>query len=139
MKRTLSFVLLSMLVALLIAAPLAAQTLKPGSAIFVAPGEFSPEISAAIMKKKVPVILTTIEDKADYVLTAETDAQKEGAAERVTKVLVLGAWAGSGRSRETAVTLTDKAGTVIWAYQTNKAKAQSAAEGVAKHLKDTVK
>jgi hypothetical protein len=120
---------------------LGAQTGKipTGSVIFVAPGDFSTEISAAIMKKKVPVSLTTVQEKADYVLTAKTDAQKEGTGERVAKVLVLGGFAGSGKSRDTSVTLTSKDGIVVWAYQTNKAKAQSAAEGVAKHLKDTIK
>ena len=58
--------------------------------------------------------------------------------ERVAKVLVLGWGAGSGKSRETSIVVTDTNGTVLFAYNTNKGNFQSAAEGVAKNLKNHI-
>lgn len=115
-------------------APLPSQ-----AALYIEPSEMGAAIAAALIKKQVPVYVTTDKEKATHVLTATTAAQKEGTGERVAKVLILGAWAGSGKSRDTSVTVVDAAGNLVFAYTTRKADMQSAAEGVAKHIKNHIK
>ncbi len=110
-----------------------------GATVYIVPGEFSAAISAAMIKKGVPVTVTLDELTAEYRLTAETEAKREGTGERVAKVLMLGAFAGSGQSRDTSVIVTRVAdNAMVWAYNTRKPNAQSAAEGVAKHFKNHI-
>jgi hypothetical protein len=126
----------------LLTSPAFAQTrVAPGSVLFVDAADpgLTTAIAAAIQKKKVPVTLTTREEHADYVLRVVTDAQKEGTGERIAKVALLGAFAGSGKSRQTAMTLEDRTGAIVFSYQTTKVKLQSASEGIAKHLGDHMK
>ena len=107
--------------------------------LFIEPSEMGSAIAAALIKKKVPVLVTTDKAKATHVLTATTSAEKEGTGERVAKVVMLGSFAGSGKSRDTSVTVVDAAGSLVFAYTTKKASLQSAAEGVAKHIHNHIK
>lgn len=104
--------------------------------LYVEPSEMGTAITAALIKKHVPVQITVDADKATHVLNATTDAKQEGTGERMAKVVMLGAFAGSGKSRDTSITIADKkSGAIVFAYNTRKADKQSAAEGVAKNLK----
>jgi len=135
MKRAL---LLWVAVCLSVSLSAQAARIPSGAMLYVEPSDFSPALSAAILKKKVPVQLTTNRESASYFLAPVSEEDKEGTGERVAKVLVLGWGAGSGKSRETSIVVTDTNGTVLFAYNTNKGNFQSAAEGVAKNLKNHI-
>jgi hypothetical protein len=60
---------------------------RPNATIFVENSEFGRALSAAILKKKVPVNVTTNRERADFFMEEGSNATKEGAAERVTKIL----------------------------------------------------
>jgi hypothetical protein len=115
-----------------------AARIPPGVVLYVEPTDFGQALSAAILKKQVPVRVTTDREKATYFLTSTTQAKTEGQGERIAKVLVLGAWAGNGKSRDSSVSITDANGVVAFAYNTRKSNFQSAAEGVAKNLKNHI-
>jgi hypothetical protein len=86
----------------------------------------------------VPVRITTDREKASYFLESVSEAKTEKTGERVAKVIMLGVWAGSGKSFDASVSITDKDGAVVFAYNSKKSNFQSAAEGVAKNLKQHI-
>lgn len=105
-----------------------------GPKVFVAPMEngFNTYISAALMKKHVPVTIVADRAQADFEITGAAESQKAGWA----KILMT----GSVRSDEQAsIQITNlKSGEVVWAYAVNKSNSffgkQSAAESCAKHF-----
>lgn len=135
--RTATFVLIA---ALASAASLQAQNgrIPADAMLYIEATDFGHALSAAILKKKVPVRLTTDKEKATYFLSSTSEAKQEKTGERVAKVLVFGAFAGSGKSFDASVSVTDVEGAVVFAYSSKKGNFQSAAEGVAKHLKQHV-
>jgi hypothetical protein len=109
-----------------------------GAAVFIQNSEFGQALSAAILKKKVPVVIVTDREKADYYFAEVSNATKEGTAERVTKVLVFGIFAGSGKTFEASVNCTNRDGVVVFARNTSKPSIKAAAEDVASKLKDHI-
>ena len=135
--RHLSFVVVA---TMLLANVVMAQSprIERGAVLYVEPTQFGQALSAALIKKEVPVRVTTDRAKADYFLLETHEAKTEGQGERVAKVLVMGAWAGSGKSFEASVSVTDKDGIVLFAQNMKKGNFQSAAEGIAKHIKSYI-
>jgi hypothetical protein len=115
------------------------NTLKPNDVIYIEDSDFGQAMSGAIMKKKVPVLVTTARDKASFFLEESSKATKEGTGERVAKVLAFGAFAGSGKTYEASVRLTNTEGIVLFAHNSKKENIRSAAEDVANKLKDYLK
>ena len=113
--------------------------IAPNSVIYVEESEFGQALSGALMKKKVPVLVTTARDKATFFMEETSKADKEGTGERVAKVVALGVFAGSGRSYEASVRLTNSDGIVLFAHNARKSNARSAAEEVAKKLGEYIK
>jgi len=128
-------------VAVLFLATLTAQSqrIEPNSVVYVEESEFGQAFSAAMLKKKVPLMVTTNKEKASLFITETSKAEKEGAAERVTKVVALGMFAGSGKSYEASVTLTNADGIVLWAHNAKKSDARRAAEDAAERLEEHMK
>ena len=118
----------------------AAQTARvpPNAMIFIEECEFGQALSAAIIKKKVPVMVTTNREKAEFVMIETSIATKEGAGEHVAKVLAFGSFAGSGKTYEASVTLTNPDGVVVFAHNAKKGDIRGAAEDVANKLKDHI-
>lgn len=114
------------------------ESLPSGARIYVAPmaNGFETYVAAGLEKKKVPVILVTDRDKADYELSGVSDSDKAGWA----KMLFL----GSQQTNETAsIKIVNlKTGNVVFAYsvhKTNSARGkQSAGEAVAKHINEKI-
>jgi hypothetical protein len=106
--------------------------------LFVEPTEFGQAPSAALLKKQVPVRVTTDREKATHILLETHEAKQEGQGERIAKIMVLGGFAGSGKTFEATVSVTDRDGIVLFAHNMKKSNFQSAAEGIAKHLKNHV-
>jgi hypothetical protein len=128
------------LVAVLTATVSAQQTaLKPNDVIYIEDSDFGQALAGAIMKKKVPLLVTTARDKASFFLEEASSATKEGTGERVAKVLAFGVFAGSGKTYEASVRLTNKDGIVLFAHNSKKSNIRSAAEDVANKLKDYLK
>jgi hypothetical protein len=111
------------------------KIIPPHSRVFITPieGGFDTYLSAALVKKEVPLTVVAIKEKADFEITGIAESEKAGWA----KMMFL----GSGQSNEQAsIKVTNlKTGVVAFAYAANKGSAnrgkQSAAESCAKHLK----
>ena len=116
-----------------------AITIERNAMVFVEASEFGQALSAAMLKKKVPLLVTTNRDKAQLFVEESSKAEKEGAAERVTKVIAFGVFAGSGKSYEASVTLTNADGVVLWAHNSKKSDVRRAAEDVAERLEEHMK
>jgi hypothetical protein len=117
-----------------------AQALRvPANAtVFIEESEFGQALSAAIIKKKVPVLVSTNREKAEFVITETSNATKEGTGERVAKVLAFGVFAGSGKTYEASVTVTNPDGVIVFAHNAKKGDIRGAAEDVANKLKDHI-
>jgi hypothetical protein len=105
-----------------------------GAKIFIEQAGFGMVLSAALMKKHVPVVVVTDRDKADFFLQMTSAEMREGTGERVVKVLAYGWWAGSGRSAEASVSIANRDGAIVWARSTKKDSPQKAAEDIANNL-----
>lgn len=109
------------------------------SVIYIEESEFGQALSGALVKKKVPILVTTSRDKATFYMEETSKAEKEGTGERVTKVIAFGVFAGSGKSYEASVRLTNADGIVLFAHNSRKSNARSAAEEVAKTFGQYIK
>lgn len=136
MRRTTA--LLALVVGFAISGDAQVGRVPPDAMVWVEDSEFGQALSAAIIKKHVPVVIVTDRERADFVMTESSKADKEGTAERVAKVLAFGMFAGTGKSYEASVTLTNREGIVVFAHNTTKGTIKSAAEDVAKKLRDHI-
>lgn len=109
-----------------------------GKRVFVEPQDgFESYISAAIVKKKVPVSVTTVRESADFIITSKVLPKEESTGSKIARCM-FAYCAGIGGSQTATVSLVDANGTVAWAYNVRKGGAhnyQSSAEAIAKHLK----
>jgi hypothetical protein len=127
---------------LVAALSLRAESPVPPSVFIEADNGFATAITAAMMKKHVPVVVVAEREGAKYVLkAAPVDSRDESGAGKVARCLFLDC-IGMNGSSEVSVTLTRAVdATVVWAYQVRKANSgpiavQSLSEAIAKHLKD---
>ena len=134
MKRLL---LLALTLCLSVAVSAQSLIIPRGSKLFIEPHDgFETYLTAAMLGKKVPVMVVTDRSQADFILTATTErGDKPGWASTI--------FLGKAKANEDAsVTIASKSGTVVWAYSVHKYNSrhgqQSTAEAVAKHLKGKV-
>jgi hypothetical protein len=111
--------------------------------LFIEPGTegFENYVSAAIIKKEVPVTMVTNADNADYVLKAAPVAiEKQSTGSKFARCLF--AYCAGIEDRGMASVQLHKGDTIVWSYSVNKGRGQknrqSLAEAIAKHLKDEV-
>src|SRR5579863_6619621 len=132
-----SSLVLAAALAWLMAGPVPAANIESGSTVFIEPmGGFETYLTAAFMKKRVPLHVTTNKDKAQYVISGTAASEKAGWA----KVLVM---RSAQSTEEASISIVDqKTGDVIYAYEVNKGSSargkQSAAEACAKHVKEKI-
>lgn len=112
----------------------APMRMQHGAKLFIEPSEFGMALSAALLKKRVGVVGLTDREKADFFVQTASTSSKEGGGERVAKVLMFGAFAGSGKRFEATVTITNRDGAIIFAHNSKKENFQSAAENIAKEI-----
>lgn len=110
----------------------AADKIPAGSKVFIEPMDgFDNSLSAAIMRKDVPVKIVDAKEKAEYVLTGTASTEKAGWAKTI--------FVSPKGSAHAAVQLKTTDGTLVWAYSVDKTNAykgeQSTAEAIAKHMK----
>ena len=113
--------------------------IEPNTVVYVEDSEFGQALSAGLLKKKVPLLVTTNKEKATLFINETSKAEKEGTGERVAKVIALGMFAGSGKSYEASVTMTNSDGIVLFAHNAKKSDVRRAAEDVAERLEEHMK
>jgi hypothetical protein len=89
-----------------------------------------------LQKKHVPIAVITQKDKADFIITGDSDTKKAGWA----KIVFM---ANLHSDEEASVTMVNnKSGVVVFAYAVNKKNTlhgqQTSAEACAKHLKNRI-
>ena len=118
-------------------APPANKKIPANSKVFLAPmGGFEEDLKAAIQSKKVPVVLVTDKDQADYEIAGTSDTEKASTVKKV----VMRDWHSN---EQASITVSDrKSGEVVFAYSVNKKSSahgkRSTAEACAKHLKEQI-
>lgn len=117
-----------------------AQPSAPPTVYVDAAKGFQTSLTAAIIRKKVPITVVTDKANAEYVLkAAPVDSKDESGAGKIARCLFLDCIGVNGYS-EVSVQLTRQKDTsVVWAYQVRKANSgplgvQSLSEAIAKHL-----
>jgi len=111
--------------------------IPPGSRIYVAPmGGFENYVIAGILNKKVPVVLVSERDKAEYEIRGFAHTQQAG----VAKMLFQGS---QSTNEQAGIVLQEiKSGTVVFIYTVNKPNSlrgkQSTGEAIGKHLSEAV-
>jgi hypothetical protein len=112
------------------------QRIASGSHVFIEPMDgFETYLGAAILKKKVPLLVTDDKGKADYIITGTSHIDKASWAKTI---FISGApQAGASIAIKDAHT-----GDLVFAYSVDKFNAaranQSTAEACAKHLKEAI-
>jgi hypothetical protein len=109
--------------------------------LFITPTEdnFEVYLSAAMVKKQVPVVIVTKEDGASLVLKASAiDVQKQSTGSKFARCLF--AYCAGIEDRGASTVQVLKGERVEWSYSVNKGRGQknrqSLAEAIAKHFKD---
>ena len=114
------------------------KAIPPGAKFYVAPieGGFEHYLAAAIVRKKVPVVIVTDRNKADFEITGISETDKAGWA----KMLFLGT--DASREQASIKVVNIATGEVVFGYNVHKGSSvrgkQSAAEACAKHLKKKI-
>jgi len=110
----------------------------PGSTVYIEPmNGFENYLAAALLKKKVNLIVVANRDQAQYVIAGTADQKKAGWAKM--------AFTGNIHSDDAAsVTMSDRrSGAVVFAYAVDKKNTvhgqQTTAEACAKHLEEQIK
>lgn len=113
------------------------QTASPR--IYVEPqGGFESYLSAAIVKKHVPAVVTEDKQNAAFVLTSAVLSKEESTGSKVARCLFAYCAGIQGTQTATVQLINVKTQEVVWAYNVKKGSAnayQSTAEAAAKHLK----
>lgn len=121
----------------------AARKSSPEPMLFIqANPDFATALSAAMIKKHVPVVVVEDKAKADYILQSATvDSKNESGAGKIARCLFADCIGMNGYS-EVSVRLIERGSSaVVWAYQVRKPNSgplgiQSMSEAIAKHLKN---
>lgn len=113
---------------------LSKEKIPVGAKVYIAPlNGYESFLVAAIIKKKTPVTVVNIREKADYEITGVSETQQAGWA----KMLFFGS---QQSSEQASIVMTNvKTGVVVWGYNVNKSNSyrgkQSSSEACAKHMK----
>jgi hypothetical protein len=103
--------------------------------LYVEPSDFGMALSAALLKKEVPVVVLTNKEKADFFVQTIGAAKQEATATKVTRMLV---WGTSGDRFDATVTITNRDEAIVFARSAKKGNFKDAAEDIAKNLKKQI-
>ena len=102
--------------------------------------DFGIAIAAALVKKKVPVIIVTDLNKSQWTIKAISSQREDTTGTKVAKIIFLGPFGGDFTKFEgTFQVVENELSTVLFAYNVKKNNFQSAAEAFAKHFKNYLK
>jgi hypothetical protein len=83
-------------------------------------GDFTLAITAALAKKKVPVVVVTDLERADYVIRHTSSAKEDSTGTKIAKIAIMGGLWGSSKF-EASIMVIDKASTaVVYSYNVKK-------------------
>jgi hypothetical protein len=121
-------------------ATLGAERPENSPRIFIEPQNgFELYISAAMIKKHVPAVVTQTKEEAAFVLTSAVESKEESTGSKITRCLFLYCAGIQGNQTATVQLVNATTQEVAWAYNVKKGSAsayQSTAEAIAKHLKE---
>lgn len=123
-------------------AALHGQSASQPTVFIQAENGFQTALAAAILKKKVPLTVTTDQEKADYILqAAPVDSKTESGAGKIARCMFMDCIGINGYSQVSVQLLKREGSAVVWAYQVRKGNGgplgvQSLSEAIAKHLKN---
>jgi hypothetical protein len=97
--------------------------------------DFGAALSAALVKKEVPVTVVTDKAKSVWTIQSVSSQKEDSTGTKVAKILVWGG--GSFNQFEGTIRVVDnESSAVLFAYNVKKGNFQSAADAFAKHFKD---
>ena len=114
------------------------KVIPAGSKVFVAPMEdgFNEYLKAALLAKKVPVVVVDNKESADFEISGHSDTQKASTAKKV----IMWDWRSNEQASIQVANL--KTSEIAFAYSVNKQSSahgkKSSAEACAKHLKEKI-
>lgn len=101
-------------------------------------GGFESYLAAAILKKHVPVVVTTNPEGAGYLLTSAVISKEESGVSKIARCAFMYCVGIAGTQTATVQLVDAYSQEIVWAYNVKKGSAsnyQSTAEACAKHLK----
>jgi hypothetical protein len=104
-------------------------------------GDFSTALTAALIKKNVPVVVVTDQSKAEYTLqSAAVYSKDESGAGKIARCMFADCIGINGYSSVSVQLVRTQDSAVLWAYQVRKGNSgplgiQSLSEAIARHLK----
>lgn len=119
-----------------VVAPAASTHIAAGSKLFIEPMDgFDTYLAAAILKKKVPVMVIGDRSNADFIVSGGSHVDKAGWAKTI--------FVSPLPHAEASISIKDAhSGNLVFAYNVDKSNAaranQSTAEACAKHLKEAI-
>jgi hypothetical protein len=96
--------------------------------------DFGSAISAALLKKEVPVLVVTDRSKAQWTIMSVSSQKEDSTGTKVAK-LAFGFGGGFTKFEGTIQVVDNESSGVLYAYNVKKGNFQSAAEAFAKHFK----
>ncbi len=97
--------------------------------------DFGSAISAALLKKEVPVLIVTDPAKARWTVRSVSSQKEDSTGTKVAK-LAFGFGGGFTKFEGTVQVIDNESSAVVYAYNVTKGNFQSAAEAFAKHFKN---
>ena len=105
--------------------------------------DFGTALSAALVKKKTPVMVVTDESKAQLIIKSVSAQKEDSNAVKVTKIAtgaIFGVGSGGFTKFEGTIQVIDiESSAILFAYNVKKGNFQSASEAFAKHFKNYLK
>lgn len=100
--------------------------------------DFGTALTAALVKKGVPVVVVTDVTKAQWTIKSVSSQKEDSTGTKVAKLALCGLFCGGGFTKfeGTIQVINNESSAVLFAYNVKKGNFQSAAEAFAKHFKD---
>ena len=100
--------------------------------------DFGTALSAAIMKKNVPVTIVTDPGKSQWTIKSASSQKEDSTGTKVAK-LAFGGYGGFTKFEGTIQVIDNQSSAVLFAYNVKKGNFQSAADAFAKHFNGYLK
>ena len=96
--------------------------------------DFGSALSAALLKKQVPVVVVTDQSKAQWIIKSASSQKEDGTGTKIAKMALFGS-SNFTQFQGTVQVVDIESSAVLYAYNVKKGNFQSAAEAFAKHFK----
>lgn len=96
--------------------------------------DFGSALTAALVKKQVPVVVVTDSEKAQWTIKSVSSQREDSTGTKVAKILMFGG-GGFTKFEGTIQVIDNESTAILYAYNVKKGNFQSAAESFAKHFK----